>query len=233
MPKFRITVSDGKAESSIIETFPDRARIDEIMARRGWAKVVAVEEVVEIPGTAPDPGESSPIEVELEQVVSKGGWMHLAPEIAKRHPLYGVGGWAGVLLAYLGISFIGGAYFTWVEFDLALRRDAHPIVIGFLTVSLIIVLWFGVAVVQLLSERSSFRVSFTVLMGVAAFFQIVLFTLTLTARPVQVVGILIALTLVIYVWTSRRIEVTCRKRVSTGDPFLSRLVPRAPVRQRG
>ncbi|MET4699820.1 hypothetical protein ABIE65_002857 [Constrictibacter sp. MBR-5] len=161
------------------------------------------------------------------RTASAGRWVYLPEDVARQHPLYGVFGWALILLA-----FLFAAPLALVVQDIRLLWGGHRIPTQFWFVLGLDVVLLGaawVAALKLGREQASFLPHFLLAaligLGSAALFFMVMtagvppeyqdrgsFGLVLRGLPVVL--------WIAYVLFSRRISVTIRKRVHAEDPFL-------------
>ncbi|MFN4090705.1 MAG: hypothetical protein ACK4QW_16905 [Alphaproteobacteria bacterium] len=158
---------------------------------------------------------------------SSGRWVYLPEDVARQHPLYGVFGWALILLA-----FLFAAPLALVVQDVRLLWTGHRIPSAFwlvlaVDVALLAAAWS--AAVRLGREQTSFLPHFflAALLGLAS--AAVFFVVLTSGLPAEYqdrgsVGLVLrglpVLLWVGYVLFSRRIGVTVRKRVRASDPFL-------------
>jgi len=161
------------------------------------------------------------------RTASAGRWVYLPEDVARQHPLYGVFGWALILLA-----FLFAAPLVLVVQDVRLILSGHRIPTQFWFVLGVDVLLLGAAwaaALKLGREQVSFLPHFFLaaligLVSAALFFMVLTtgvppeyqdrgsFGLVLRGLPI--------LLWIAYVLFSRRISVTVRKRVHVEDPFL-------------
>src|SRR3546814_8350663 len=161
------------------------------------------------------------------RTASPGRWVYLPEDAARQHPLYGVFGWALILLAFLFVAPL-----ALVVQDGRMLAAGHRIPAAFwsvLAVDLLLLVCAWGAAVKLGREQLAFLPYFlvTALVGLAS---AALFFVVLTAGlPAEyqdrgsmglVVRALPVVLWVAYVFFSRRIAVTVRKRVHVDDPFL-------------
>ncbi len=158
---------------------------------------------------------------------STGRWVYLPEDVARQHPLYGVFGWAMILLACL-CALPPAILFQDVRLLLTGTRIPSTFWAVFaVDVVLLVAAWAAAA--RLAREQASFLGHF-LLAAALALLSGVLFLYTLTAGlPAEyedrgtvgfVVRSLSAVLWTAYVLFSRRISVTVRKRVHVDDPFL-------------
>src|SRR5690606_20985075 len=158
---------------------------------------------------------------------STGRWVYLPEDVARQHPLYGVFGWAMILLACL-CALPPAILFQDVRLLLTGTRIPSAFWAVFATdVVLLLAAWAAAA--RLAREQTSFMGHF-LLAAAVGLLSGVLFLYTLTAGlPAEyedrgtlgfVARSLPAVLWTAYVLFSRRISVTVRKRVHVDDPFL-------------
>ncbi len=161
--------------------------------------------------------------------VGRGGWVYLPEDFAQQHPLYGVYGWALLLLALL---FVGPLPLVAQDLRLLFGTGPRPEVGMMMLVLATDLLFLGtcwLAGRRLSAERPEFQRYFAVaaLAGLCAamlFFYVMLEGLPRDYEERAVIGFFWrAVPIVLwsfYVLLSKRINVTTRKRVTSRDPFL-------------
>jgi chromate transport protein ChrA len=161
-------------------------------------------------------------------VIRTGGkWVGLTPEQAKAHSLYGVEGWALLLVAALLFNVIGvGFSFLWFLLDFielpGQVRQYNAIIAGLNIVVAAVDLF---ALYQLTRKQPGFQLSFTVFVGLVLANDIVTFKIVQNLPSYLIVagawrapiGIAMLLGWLVYVWRSRRINITCRHRIRRKD----------------
>lgn len=145
-------------------------------------------------------------------------WVDINKEAAKSHPLYGVKGWAALLVAYLIVK----ALFIYLVF---VSKD--PIVNSMVLIS---VAWLLTSSFLLIAHKKSFQTFLgtywiiTILGSLGTLLPDVSLELS-TAYPWSTLGgrLLyggVHLLWLGYIWKSARINVTCRNRVRRNDQFV-------------
>lgn len=219
MPRFRIRAKERDEERVWDEIFLDEAQLRANLGRRGFT-VLAVEQLAEEPAAEAQAPADGPIRIGPEQARVEGDWIYLAPEIAKRHPLYGNEGWAGLMLVLMVLGLLAGVGWFLFFFAIAGARLAWPYLIA-----AAILAWHGFVTYQMVKERPGFPRNFLALAAA----PIVLFGIRAFSDRAPSIASLayvaIMFAWIFYVIHSKRINVTFRKRVARGDPFLRRLEP--------
>ena len=224
MPYFRARVHDGKTESVVEEKFKDEASLREQLPRRGWVTILGVEEIPG-PAAAPTPTEAQAPPIRADQIRDAGAWTYLWQELAERHPLHGIGGWTGLLLAQLVVGTTLGV-FALATFVVIVGRDSVidvmlspvPLLFG----ALIIVEALQIACLVLLLMRSrAFPVCFTIFAVWSAAF-VVLANLLLGPDVRSIASLITVLGWTVYIVVSVRVNVTFRRRVERDDDWLNK-----------
>ncbi len=153
------------------------------------------------------------------------GWVYLAPDVVKdRHPLYGIGGWAILLMLGLVADPLVNLLVT-INYARHLSSGWQFIfyiraIVGFAT------LW---AALRLANHKENFQyVCTAVVAGLLALDTVLALVAAegLSKRGseallVEWVRAAIPSGLwLVYIWRSKRVNVTCRSRVRPNDPFL-------------
>jgi hypothetical protein len=154
-------------------------------------------------------------------------WVELTPEQAQAHSLYGVDGWARLLAATMLLGATGvGFSLLWLLLDfveLPGQIRQYNAVIAGLNIAVAAVDFF--ALYQLMRKRPGFQIAFTVFVMLVLANDIVTFKIAQLLPPYLAaagawrapIGIAIWLGWLVYVWRSRRINVTCRHHVRRED----------------
>jgi hypothetical protein len=167
-------------------------------------------------------------ELALRRQTVRGSWIYLPEEIARQHPLYGIGGWTGVLLALL-IAHAGFAVWAVVT-ELGPKGLATMIIIPLFAIVLLPVLALAGLVIAcpilVLKRSPAFPACFIIAAALAIAFSIIsLFgSLDEPSSRILVAGFATYLVLnlgaLLYVFFSARVNVTFRKRVRRSDPWV-------------
>lgn len=162
---------------------------------------------------------------------AQGRWVYLPEDFAAQHPLYGPHGWAVGLLLLL---FLGPLAMLLQDYDiLQTVYRIPPEFYGLIAAEVLFTLCAWSAALRLSAEREDFypRFSLTVVLGLCC--GVLFFAVAIDGMPRQyaLLGVYGALErivplliLSIYVSRSRRLAVTCHKRVDARDPFLRTLL---------
>lgn len=162
---------------------------------------------------------------------AQGGWVYLPEDFAAQHPLYGPHGWAVGLLLLL---FLGPVAMLLQDYDILQTVYRIPLEFyGLIAAEIVFTLCAWSAALRLSAEREDFYPRFwlTVVLGLCC--GVLFFAVAIDGMPRQytLLGVQGALErivplliLSVYVSRSRRLEVTCRKRVDARDPFLRTLL---------
>jgi hypothetical protein len=218
MPYFRIHVSDGKIESVIEEKFESEARLREQIPKRGWTTIPGVEPISEPTPQSAAPAESLPPAIRADQIREHGNWVYLPAEIAAQHPLHGIGGWTGLLLA---IMIISGLFGLWPAFQLAqLLRYGDLFVMLFVAVLALQVMNL-VTIVLLIKQSRAFPTWFIILAGSSIAVTLFFFALG-SVRAAEIGNVVSNIIWLTYVLISRRVNVTFRGRVEREDEWLQK-----------
>lgn len=157
----------------------------------------------------------------------QGRWVYLPEDFAGQHPLYGPHGWAlGVLL----LLFLGPVALLMQDYDILQTVYRIPFEFyGLIVAEVLLTLCAWSAALRLSAEREDFYPRFwlTVALGVCC--GVLFFAVTIEGMPRQYMMLAIhgalerivpLLVMAVYVARSKRLAVTCRKRVDARDPFL-------------
>lgn len=171
----------------------------------------------------------------------KTGWVHVSPEVAKRHPLYGAQGWLYVVM--LG-CVVAPVRIIWMLFPVYSSIDfsvLHPLFTTFIFVEIginaLVVLW-SLANLWLLASVNrwfptsfvtiaAFSVAFLTVDAVAVKFimdatgQAMSWSDAFDAETAREIGrtVVYASVWIPYMFISRRVNVTYRHRVRADDPL--------------
>jgi hypothetical protein len=218
--RFRVVARDPTSDQQtvIIEEFWDETDAAAKVARRGWSQIERI-----TPATADEESEPGADVAEPFQPTvlrREGPWVYLDEASAERHPLYGVHGWAALLL--LGLT--AGPVLNTI-FDLTrtpYSRQIDPITIA-IDIFLIGYCWF---IAWLLVKHSAaFRTHYFILAGLGfAVSLLILATGDSGAAPIALRNIIGTTIWLLYVFLSKRINATTLKRVKTTDPFVAQAV---------
>ena len=145
-------------------------------------------------------------------------WININEEIGKGHPLYGVKGWAALLVAWLIIKAVVGYLVFW---------SSNPL---FALPVLVSIIWLGISCFLLFAHKKSFQSCLTIYLVInigGALYSLLpdisnelsqINPLTTKVGRLGYIGV--NLLLLGYIWKSVRINVTCRSRVQRNDPLL-------------
>lgn len=193
-----------------------------------------------------------------ENVGERAGWVYLDPDDARRHPDYGVFGWA---LFLLGALFVGPVILLWQDVEIVFGPYDRAGPVWMLLLADVVLLGAAWTACRLLGgERPQFYSWFflTVVLtacSLAAFVSLCLFDVRAILafgvpepQPIFLKGVVgdipgivgwgIGLRLAailfatLYVVQSRRLSVTLAKKVMANDPFLARTWRRAATPDR-
>ena len=159
--------------------------------------------------------------------VGRGGWVYLPADFARQHPLYGPNGWAWLLLLFL---FVGPIVLLLQDFRIVAGGGLKPELFWIVLVAEAI---FGILCwitgLKLGREREDFPGFFYLTAAVGLVCALLFFYVLLEGLPRDyedraMFGFLWRAVPIavwtIYVWRSKRINVTTLKRVTSRDPFL-------------
>lgn len=165
------------------------------------------------------PTETPPPVIRADQIHEEGNWVYLPPEIAAQHPLNGIGGWTGLLLAMM---ILGGLLGLWALIQFAaLLPYGGPFVALFVAVLILQVLNL-VTIILLIRKSSAFPTWYVILAGLSIAMALLIFALGGGFRAADIVGLVSSLAWLCYVLVSRRVNVTFRGRVERNDEWLRR-----------
>ena len=215
MPHFRVRATNGRAEVVIEESFADEAEVGAILARRGWTTILSVEPIA-APAAAADATPAPPIRA--DQIRTDGEWVYLPQELAEQHPLHGIGGWTGLLLA---LMLLGAALGRWSLFQLGALLGQGGLVVGFFVFALAVQALNAATIVLLIIQSRAFPATFIALSVIAVVLIVVLMAFGDSGIG-NVVGIVTQILWLLYVLMSRRVNVTFRRRVEREDEWLTR-----------
>jgi len=166
-------------------------------------------------------GTPQPI-TEANIVKRDGDWVYLDEEGAKRHPLYGVEGWAMVLGILLALGALLGL-FTVVGGLIATAFGAFE--------GIAVAVLMGAAsgyqlfiASRLWKKRDSFPRHYFILFAISLALTIVSFFVDPDGAMSSIASIVIMGLWLAYVFQSVRINVTTRKRVSVGDALVREIL---------
>jgi hypothetical protein len=215
MPRYRIRASDGKDEQVWEETFASEARLYEELPKRGWSNVISVQPAPE-PAPTPASAENPPPPIRADQIREEADWVYLAQELAEQHPLHGIGGWTGLLLA---LMILGAAIGLWALFQLGgLLAYGGLIVVLFLAVLAVQILNI-VTIVLLINRSPAFPPTFIALSVISIVLTLILLALG-DFSVGNIIGMISQILWLCYVLMSRRVNVTFRRRVEREDEWL-------------
>jgi hypothetical protein len=226
MPYFRVRVSDGKAESILEEKFENEVRLRDQLPKRGWT-IISVEQIAEPTPRPAAPTEEPPPAIRADQIREDGGWAYLPPELAAQHPLYGIGGWTGLLLAMLIVGALLGLW-ALIQFVPLLRYG--DLFIALFVAVLAIEIVSLVTIILLIRKSRAFPIWYFSLAGSSIAMTLLLFALGGGARAADIGNLIGSIIWISYVLMSRRVNVTFRKRVEPEDEWLKQgLAAAAPI----
>jgi hypothetical protein len=163
MPYFRVRVHNGKSESVFEEEFRDEARLRDQLPKRGWTNILSVEQIEE-PSAAAPPPETPPTPIRAAQIRDDGSWVHLPQELAEQHPLHGIGGWTGLLLAMMILGALGG---LWALFLLGSLLAYGGLAFALFGMVLVLQLLNLASIVLLVSRSPAFPTVFIILAAIS------------------------------------------------------------------
>jgi hypothetical protein len=159
-----------------------------------------------------------------------GDWVYLDEAGAKRHPLYGIKGWAALLASLL----VAGALLGLLVFVGAVVA----VVFGAIEGVIVAALMAGASAYQLFvaarlwKMRDSFQRHYLILFMVSLVLTIVSFVVDPEGAMSSIASMVVMGLWLAYVFQSARINVTTRKRVSAGDALVREAIvdmdPRRP-----
>ena len=172
------------------------------------------------PHAAPPPRVSA---TEPRRFQRAGDDIELPLDVAQRHPLYGIAGWAAVLAVFMVLDALVFVLATIGSFMLASRGAGGWFsVLGLIQLGLLV--WAVACLVKLFAKKPDFPSQFTALCVASA-------TLTVIGMLIGGATWMAAIQLVVvaiyigYVQRSRRVRVTFRHQVESGDPILREVFP--------
>lgn len=174
-------------------------------------------------GALHETSQSRPPAVDARRFHKVGDHIELPQEAAEAHPLYGIAGWTVVLAVFMVLDAVFAALVIIATFVVAMRgAGGFYMVLGL--VHLGILCWAIACLVKLFSKKPDFPSQYTALCIVSAVFTVIGgliggFSWVLAAQ-LAVIAIYLA-----YVQRSRRIRVTFRHQVESGDAYLGKLFP--------
>lgn len=169
--------------------------------------------------------------VSAAELSTQGRWVYLPEEFAAQHPLYGPHGWASGLLLLL---FLGPVALLVQDYNVLQTVYRIPFEFyALIAAEMIFALCAWSAAIRLSAEREDFYPRFWLTFAIGMCCGVLFFAVTIEGMPRQytLLGIygtlerIVTLLIVgVYVSKSRRLELTCRKRVDARDPFLRTLL---------
>ena len=163
-------------------------------------------------------------------VKREGDWVYLDEESAKRHPLYGIRGWAALLASVLVAGALLGLFVT--------VGAVVGVVFGAIEGAIVAVSMAGASAYQLFvaarlwKMQASFQRHYLILFVISLAVALVSFVMDPEEGMQSIVEIVIMGLWLAYVLQSVRINVTTQKRVSAGDALVREAIvdmdPRRP-----
>lgn len=152
-----------------------------------------------------------------------GDCIEMPKEAAESHPLHGIAGWTMVLAVFMILDALVFVLGTLGSFILASRgAGGWYAVLGLIQFGLLV--WSIACIVKLFARRADFPGQFTALC-VASAALTVIGTLIAGVTWMALVQLVVVAIYVGYVRRSRRVRVTFRHQVESGDPYLNQLFP--------
>jgi len=152
-----------------------------------------------------------------------GDDIELPLAVAESHPLYGIAGWTVVLAVFMVLDAIVFLLATIGSFMLASRGAGGWFsVLGLIQLGLLI--WAIACIVKLFAKKSDFPGQFTALC-IASATLTVIGMLIGGATWMAAVQLVVVAVYIGYVQRSRRVRVTFRHQVDSGDPLLREVFP--------
>lgn len=171
------------------------------------------------------------------------GWVAVSPEVARTHPLYGIGGWLILVIIGMVLTPIRSAvvlYPIYSEVDFAsLPTDFQTLLYVEIGFNLLLIVWTIVNLVLLLMRHPAFPTSYVTLLAFALAFVVVdaiavklmmdhlgqamTWAETFDPETLREIGrtAIAAAIWIPYTIVSRRVNVTYRHRVRANDAILS------------
>jgi hypothetical protein len=152
-----------------------------------------------------------------------GDYIELPLGVAESHALYGIAGWTVVLAVFMVLDAIVFALSTIGSFMLAARGAGGWFsVLGLIQLGLLI--WAIACIAKLFAKKPDFPSQFTALCVASA--TLTVFGMLIGGATWMAVIQLVVVALYIgYVQRSRRVRVTFRRQVESGDPILRATFP--------
>jgi hypothetical protein len=216
VPYFRVRATNGRAEIVIEESFADEAELRAVLPQRGWTTILSVEPIA-APTTAGAPDAIPPPPIRADQLREDGEWVYLPQELAEQHPLHGIGGWTGLLLA---LMVLGTVLALVPMFQLgSYLSDGGGLVVAIFLAVLAVQIVNVVAIVLLVNRSPAFPPTFVALTVIGLVLTVVLFALGDVGIG-NIVGMITQILWLCYVLMSKRVNVTFRRRVEREDEWL-------------